>query len=100
MVDISCVKKITSNEVEKWEKIRCSLFVRNDLIKLTYRETSLLDNNIKKKSFIRLHYLKMKRDYIYLKIYHDNIKKIPYNEKLLKYFESVLLAHGIDVLKL
>ena len=49
---------------------------------------------IKKKSFIRLHYLKMKRDYIYLKIYHDNIKKIPYNEKLLKYFESVLLAHG------
>ena len=51
MVDISCVKKITSNEVEKWEKIRCSLFVRNDLIKLTYRETSLLDNNIKKKIF-------------------------------------------------
>ena len=39
----------------------------------------------------------MKRDYIYLKIYHDNIKKIPYNEKLLKYFESVLLAHGCDV---
>ena len=48
MVDISCVKKITSNEVKKWEKIRCSLFVRNDLIKLTYREISLLDNNIKK----------------------------------------------------
>ena len=96
MVDISGVKKITSNEVEKWEKNRCSLFVRNDLIKLTYREISSLDND-KKKSFIRLHYLKMKRDYIYLKIYHDNIKKIPYNEKLLKYFESVLLAHGCDV---
>ena len=48
MVDISCVKKITSNEVEKWGKIRCSLFVRNDLIKLTYREISSLDNNIKK----------------------------------------------------
>ena len=27
MVDISYVKKITSNEVEKWGKIRCSLFV-------------------------------------------------------------------------
>ena len=99
MVDISCVKKITSNEVEKWEKIRCSLFVRNDLMKLTYREISSL-NNDRKKSFIRLHYLKMKRDYIYLKIYHDNIKKTLSNEKLLKYFESVLLSHGFDVTKL
>ena len=91
MVDISCIKKISSNEVEKWEKIRCSLFVRNDLMKLTYREISSL-NNDRKKSFIRLHYLKMKRDYIYLKIYHDNIKKTLSNEKLLKYFESVLFT--------
>ena len=99
MVDISCVKKITSNEVEKWGKIRCSLFVGNDIIKLTYREISLL-NNDRKKSFFSLHYLKMKRDYIYLKIYHDNIKKTLSNEKLLKYFESVLLSHGFDVTKL
>ena len=91
MVDISCVKKITSNEVEKWGKIRCSLFVRNDLIKLTYREISSL-NNDRKKSFISLHYLKMKRDYIYLKIYHDSVKKTLSNEKLLKYFESVLFT--------
>ena len=91
MVDISCIKKISSNEVEKWEKIRCSLFVRNDLMKLTYREISSL-NNDRKKSFIRLHYLKMKRDYMYLKIYHDNIKKTLSNEKLLKYFESVLFT--------
>ena len=42
----------------------------------------------------------MKRDYIYLKIYHDNIKKTLANEKLLKYFESVLLSHGFDVRKL
>ena len=48
MVDISCVKKIISNEEEKWEKIRCSLFVRNELIKLTYREISLLNNDRKK----------------------------------------------------
>ena len=53
-----------------------------------------------KKSFFSLHYLKMKRDYIYLKIYHDNIKKTLANEKLLKYFESTLLAHGFDVRKL
>ena len=99
MVDISCVKKITSNEVEKWGKIRCSLFVRNDLIKLTYREISSL-NNDRKKSFISLHYLKMKRDYIYLTIYHDSVKKTLSNEKLLKYFESVLLSRGFDVTKL
>ena len=47
MVDISCIKKISSNEVEKWEKIRCSLFVRNDLMKLTCREISSLNNDRK-----------------------------------------------------
>ena len=42
----------------------------------------------------------MQRDYIYLKIYHENIKKITSNEKLLKYFESVLVARGIDLSKI
>ena len=96
MVDISCVKKITSNEEQKWEKIRCSLFVRNDLIKLTYKEISSLDNEL----HYELHYVKMKRDYLYLKIYHDSIKETLDNEKLLKYFESVLLANGFDVIKI
>lgn len=41
----------------------------------------------------------MKRDYYYLKIYHDNIKKTLDNEKLLKYYESILLANGFDVTK-
>ena len=36
-------------------------------------------------------------DYFYLKIYNDKIKKVSSNEKLLKYFESVLLSHGFDV---
>ena len=100
MSDISYVKKITSNEVEKWGKIKCLLFVENDIIKHYYREISLSNNDRKKESFTLLHYLKMKRDYIYLKIYHDNIKKTLANEKLLKYFESTLLAHGFDVRKL
>ena len=39
----------------------------------------------------------MKRDYIYLKIYHDNIKKTLSNEKLLYYLESILLAKGYDL---
>ena len=42
------LKKITSNEVEKWGKIRRLLFVENDIIKLTYREISLSNNDRKK----------------------------------------------------
>ena len=100
MTDISSIRNCIKLEVEKWGRNRCSLYVRNDLIKLTYKEISTLRNDLKKKSFIRLHYLKMKRDYMYLKIYHDNVKKTLSNEKLLKYFEYVLLAHGFDVTKL
>ena len=42
----------------------------------------------------------MQRDYIYLKIYNDKIKKVSSNEKLLKYFESILVANGFDLSKL
>ena len=52
MSDISYVKKITSNEVEKWGKIRCLLFVENDIIKHTYREISLSNNGRKKNLFL------------------------------------------------
>ena len=36
-------------------------------------------------------------DYNYLKIYHNKIKKISSNEKLLNYFESILVANGFVV---
>ena len=39
----------------------------------------------------------MKKDYILLKIYNNNIKKISSNEKLLCYFESILVANGFDL---
>ena len=52
---------------------------------------------IKKKSFTRLHFLKMKKQYIYLKIYHYNIKKLSSNEKLLCYFESILTSRGFNL---
>ena len=38
----------------------------------------------------------MKIHYIYLKIYHNEIKKISSNEKLLNYFESILVDNGFD----
>ena len=38
-------------------------------------------------------------DYFYLKIYNDNIKKVSSNEKLLKYFESILVANGFKLIR-
>ena len=42
----------------------------------------------------------MKRDYIFIKFYHNNIKKTSHNEKLLHYLESILLANGFDLSRL
>ena len=47
-----------------------------------------------KKSFIDLHYLKMLEHYIYLRFYHENIQKLSYNERLLRYFEKVIRTKG------
>ena len=53
---------------------------------------------LKKKYFKMLHYLKMEKKYIYLKMYNDNIKKLSLNnEKLLCYLDSFLVANGFDL---
>ena len=72
------------------------MYLVKDSIKEAYHNISVGDYEDKKKSFIRLHYLKMKK-YILLKIYHNEIKKISSNEKLLNYFESILVANGFDI---
>ena len=97
---MSTIEKTVSKEIEKWSKFKCSVFIGKDLISISYRDISLGDYDDKKKSFIRLHYLKMAKDYIYLKIYHNNIKKLSSNAKLLCYFESILEANGFDLSKL
>ena len=91
------IEKTVRSEIRKWISFDCSLFVRKDLIKLEYYNISLGDYEDKRKSFIRLHYLKMYLDYNYLKIYHNNIKKNLYNEKLLNYFESILVDNGFEL---
>ena len=53
----------------------------------------------KEKSFIDLHFLKMLEHYIYLRFYHENIQKLLYNEKLLRYFEKVINTKGFDPTK-
>ena len=96
---MATIQKTVSNEIKKWSLFNSSLFVLNRLISGYYCNISSGDYDLKKKSFIRLHYLKMLRDYIYLKIYHNNIKKISNNEKLICYFESILVANGFDLEK-
>lgn len=43
-----------------------------------------------KNSFIKLHFIKMFKHYNYIKFYHENIKKLNCNKRLLSYFESIL----------
>ena len=94
---MTTIEKTVSNEIRKWSKFKSSVFVIKDLISIHYREISLGDYDSKKSNFIILHYLKMKKQYIYLKIYHSNIKKISSNEKLLNYFETTLKQNGFGL---
>ena len=91
---MTTIEKTVLNEIRKWISFDLYIFHIKEKIKDCYYKISLGDYDDKKKSFIRLHYLKMKKDYTYLKIYHNNIKKISSNEKLLCYFESILVANG------
>ena len=96
---MATIQKTVSNEIKKWSLFNSRLFVLNRLISDYYYNISSGDYGLKKKSFIRLHYLRMLRDYIYLKIYHNNIKKLSSNYKLLCYFESILKDNGFDLEK-
>ena len=93
------IEKTILSEIRKWGIFKSSIFIINNHINNYYYKISLGDYDIKNKSFIRLHYLKMLKDFIYLKIYHYNIKKISSNEKLLCYFESILVANGFELSK-
>ena len=91
------IEKIIKNEVRKWISFDFDIFFINDRLSECYSKICLGDYEDKKKSFILLHYFKMKKDYILLQIYHNNIKKKSSNEKLLNYFESILVANGFDI---
>ena len=90
------IKKTILSEIRKWGLFKSNIFIINKQISNYYCQISLGDYDVKKKSFIRLYYLKMLKHHIYLKIYHYNIKKISSNEKLLCYFESILVPNGFE----
>ena len=90
------IEKTVLSKIRKWALFNMDIFFINDKISHYYYKIYLGDYDDKKKSFNRLHYLKMLKQFIYLKIYHYNIKKISSNEKLLCYFESILVDNGFD----
>ena len=94
---MTSIEKTVRNEIRKWISFDMNIYFINNNIRTCYYKISVGDYDSKKKSFIRLHYLKMKKEYILLKIYHYNIKKLSSNERLLKYFESILVANGIKL---
>lgn len=86
---------------EKYENYndrkKCEIFenkLRNIKNLKFYNEKKLLSGVDVKKSFINLHCYKMYQHYIYLLFFHKNIKKLPHNEKLLRYFEEKLENNG------
>ena len=84
---ITNIVKAVSSKKREWFSFDMAIFFIKGKISHYYSIISLGDYEDKKKSFIRLHYLKMLKHYVYLKIYHYNIKKLSSNEKLLYYFE-------------
>ena len=91
------IKKNIINEIRKYNSIDLELALLNRHISTCYNVFIDGDYDDRKFFLNLLHYLKMKRDYIYLKFYHDNIKKMPNNEKLIYYFESTLKLRGFDL---
>ena len=72
---MATIQKTVSNEIKKWSLFNSRIIILNNLISDYYYDISFGDYDLKKKAFSRLHYLKMLRHFIYLKIYHNNIKK-------------------------
>ena len=81
-------------EKRKWSNFAMNYFLIKNRIINCYKKIASGSYQDKKQSFSKQHYFKMQRDYIVLKIFHENIAKRLHNEKLLKYFESVLIEHG------
>ena len=96
---MTTIEKTVSIEIKKWSSFNMDIYFLNNKIFNCYCKISLGDYDNKKKSFIRMHYLKMLKHYIYIKIYHCNIKKLSSNEKLICYFEPILVANGFDISK-
>lgn len=81
-------------EKRKWSNFAMDYYLIKSRIIDCYKKIASGSYQDKKQPFNIQHYLKIQKDYITLKIFHENIAKRSSNEKLLKYYESVLIARG------
>ena len=87
-------KKAKLRDMKKFYIFKSNLIYLNSIKSNLYKNIFLgIDV---KMTFINLHFIKVLIQYNYLYFYHENIKKLDRNEKLLKYFESVL-ANRFDL---
>lgn len=87
-------RKAFLEDIRKINILKNKVKIVNNL-KYDYHKKIFLGDDVKK-FFINLHYLKMIKHYVYLKFYHQNIQKLFYNERLLNYFESILVPIGFE----
>ena len=80
------------NEKRKWGIFTIDYFLIKNRIINCYK--SIASGLEKEESFTNLHYLKIQKDYIVLKMFYENITKRPTDKKLLSYYEAVLIAQG------
>ena len=91
------IKENVNKVLTKWRSYNVSLNVLNNQLNSNYFLICNGTKELKKEKFKYFHYLKMKRDYIYLKICQNEVKNNISNEKLLNYFESTLKQKGYDL---
>ena len=78
-------KKVPSIDIFKFKHI---LRIIDNFKRSSYIDI-ILGNDVKE-SFKELHFLKMLKHYYYINFYHNNIKKLNRNERLLCYIEEVI----------
>lgn len=86
-------KKAILRDRKKFQNFKFYVNILNGF-KSSFYSNIFLGFNVKN-SFIQLHYVKMLKHYTYIKFYHENIKKLNYNERLLSYLESILEPIGL-----
>lgn len=73
-----------------------SIYYINTRIINYYNRLNLEDIISKRKLFKELHYLKILKQYLFLKMYNDKIKNTLSNKKLINYFETTLKQNEIN----
>ena len=95
---MTSINKTVEIEIEKWHKFNTSLKCLDTFIYCLHIDLVEEDFSTKKENFALLHFLKIKKNYLNLKIYHSNIKHLSSsNEKLMFYLENILIKKGFNL---